>query len=102
MIRTETKGTDGNSQKNHNNQPKVLDDVCTQLRGGDRSITGVMIESHINEGKQDVPPEGPANLKYGVSITDACIDWQTTVTMLDRLNGVRALLLCSIIALTTL
>jgi 3-deoxy-7-phosphoheptulonate synthase len=77
----------GNSQKNHNNQPKVLDDVCTQLRGGDRSITGVMIESHINEGKQDVPPEGPANLKYGVSITDACIDWQTTVTMLDRLNG---------------
>ncbi|KAN0142164.1 3-deoxy-7-phosphoheptulonate synthase [Lactarius tabidus] len=77
----------GNSQKNHNNQPKVLDDICTQLRGGDRSITGVMIESHINEGKQDVPAEGPANLKYGVSITDACIDWQTTVTMLDHLDS---------------
>lgn len=48
-----------------------------------------MIESHINEGKQDVPPEGPSGLKYGVSITDACVDWQTTVGMLDRLNIVR-------------
>jgi phospho-2-dehydro-3-deoxyheptonate aldolase len=84
MIRT-----DGNSQKNHNNQPKVLDDICAQLRSGDRSITGMMIESHINEGKQDVPPEGPSGLKYGVSITDACVDWQTTVGMLDRLNIVR-------------
>jgi len=77
----------GNSQKNHNNQPKVLDDVCTQLRSGDKNITGVMIESHINEGRQDVPPEGPSCLKYGVSITDACVDWQTTVGMLDRLNA---------------
>jgi phospho-2-dehydro-3-deoxyheptonate aldolase len=81
--------TDGNSQKNHNNQPKVVDDICAQLRAGERSITGVMIESHINEGKQDVPPEGPSGLKYGVSITDACVDWQTTVGMLDRLNAVR-------------
>ena len=83
------KWIDGNSQKNHNNQPKVLDDICAQLRSGDTSITGVMIESHINEGKQDVPPEGPSSLKYGVSITDACVDWQTTVGMLDRLNAVR-------------
>lgn len=52
-----------------------------------------MIESHINEGKQDVPPEGPSGLKYGVSITDACVDWQTTVGMLDRLNIVRVHLL---------
>lgn len=57
-----------------------------------------MIESHINEGKQDVPAEGPANLKYGVSITDACIDWQTTVAMLDRLNSVRALFLRNVVA----
>ncbi len=49
----------------------------------------MMIESHINEGKQDVPPEGPSGLKYGVSITDACVDWQTTVGMLDRLEIVR-------------
>ncbi|KAH9976768.1 3-deoxy-7-phosphoheptulonate synthase [Lactifluus volemus] len=77
----------GNSQKNHKNQPKVLDDICVQLRSGDRNLTGVMIESNVNEGKQDVPPEGPAGLKYGVSITDACVDWQTTVGMLDRLNN---------------
>ncbi|RPD60720.1 3-deoxy-7-phosphoheptulonate synthase [Lentinus tigrinus ALCF2SS1-6] len=76
----------GNSQKNHMNQPKVLADICTQLEAGDRNITGVMIESHINAGRQDVPPEGPQGLKYGVSITDACVDWQTTVDMLDSLN----------------
>lgn len=80
---------DGNSQKNHNNQPKVVDEICTQLRAGDRTITGVMIESHINEGRQDVPPEGPQGLKHGVSITDACVNWPTTVDMLDRLNEVR-------------
>jgi phospho-2-dehydro-3-deoxyheptonate aldolase len=83
--------TDGNSQKDHNNQTKVLDGICAQLRSGDRNITGVMIESHINEGRQDVPPEGPSGLKYGVSITDACVDWRTTVDMLNRLNSVRAL-----------
>ncbi|KAI0759086.1 3-deoxy-7-phosphoheptulonate synthase [Fomes fomentarius] len=76
----------GNSQKNHNNQPKVLADICQQLRAGERRITGVMIESHINAGRQDVPPEGPSALKHGVSITDACVDWDTTVTMLDDLN----------------
>ncbi|KAF9219334.1 3-deoxy-7-phosphoheptulonate synthase [Gyrodon lividus] len=76
----------GNSQKNHNNQPKVVDDICAQLAAGDRTITGVMVESHINAGRQDVPPEGPSGLKYGVSITDACVDWEVTVGMLDRLN----------------
>jgi len=45
-----------------------------------------MIESHINSGRQDVPPEGASGLKHGVSITDACVDWETTVGMLDRLN----------------
>ncbi|KAI9455414.1 hypothetical protein F5148DRAFT_392709 [Russula earlei] len=77
----------GNSQKNHRNQPKVLDDICAQLRSGNRNVTGVMIESHINEGRQDVPDAGPSALKYGVSITDACVDWQTTVGMLDQLNA---------------
>ncbi|KNZ79742.1 Phospho-2-dehydro-3-deoxyheptonate aldolase, tyrosine-inhibited [Termitomyces sp. J132] len=76
----------GNSQKNHNNQPKVVDDICAQLAAGEKHITGVMIESHINEGRQDVPPEGPVGLKYGVSITDACVDWECTVAMLDKLN----------------
>lgn len=46
---------------------------------------GVMIESNINEGNQKVPSEGPAGLKKGVSITDACIDWDTTVEVLNQL-----------------
>lgn len=45
-----------------------------------------MIESNLAPGRQDVPAEGPAGLKHGVSITDACVDWQTTVEMLDNLN----------------
>jgi len=45
----------------------------------------VMIESYINEGAQKVPPEGPTGLKKGVSITDACVDWDTTVEMLEQL-----------------
>ena len=69
------------------NQPKVLADICEQLAAGERHITGVMVESHINAGRQDVPPEGPAALKHGVSITDACVDWATTVAMLDGLNA---------------
>ena len=78
---------DGNSQKNHNNQSKVIDDICSQLVAGDQTITGVMIESNINAGRQDVPPEGPGSLKHGVSITDACVDWETTLGMLDKLNA---------------
>lgn len=44
-----------------------------------------MIESNLNEGRQDVPSEGPAKLKKGVSITDACVDWDTTVEVLNLL-----------------
>lgn len=44
-----------------------------------------MVESNINEGSQKVPPEGPSGLKKGVSITDACIDWDTTVQVLEEL-----------------
>ncbi|KAG8736234.1 hypothetical protein FRC10_009548 [Ceratobasidium sp. 414] len=76
----------GNSSKNHNNQPKVCADICAQLAAGETAITGVMIESNINPGRQDVPPEGPSGLKHGVSITDACIDWDTTVETLNALN----------------
>ncbi|KAJ3981891.1 3-deoxy-7-phosphoheptulonate synthase [Lentinula detonsa] len=76
----------GNSQKNHNNQPRVLQDVCDQLSAGERNITGVMIESNINDGRQDVPSAGPTALKHGVSITDACVDFDTTVDMLNKLN----------------
>ena len=47
---------------------------------------GVMIESNLVEGRQDIPPDGPAGLKYGQSVTDACIAWDTTVQVLDRLR----------------
>ncbi|CAH0053002.1 unnamed protein product [Clonostachys solani] len=75
----------GNSLKNHKNQPKVAKVVGDQLREGEASIVGVMIESNINEGNQKVPNEGPAALKTGVSITDACINWEDTVTVLEDL-----------------
>lgn len=75
----------GNSNKDHRNQPKVAKVVGDQLRAGETSIIGVMIESHINEGNQKVPPEGPSGLKKGVSITDACINWDTTVETLEQL-----------------
>ena len=66
----------------------MVEDIVKQLREGQPSIVGVMIESHLNAGRQDIPPEGPKGLKYGVSITDACVDWATTVPMLQKLNEV--------------
>ncbi|KKY39083.1 putative phospho-2-dehydro-3-deoxyheptonate aldolase [Diaporthe ampelina] len=75
----------GNSNKDHRNQPKVAKVIGDQLREGEKSIIGVMIESNINEGNQKVPAEGPAALKKGVSITDACIDWDMTVAVLEDL-----------------
>ena len=75
----------GNSSKDFRNQPKVNDAVCEQIAAGEKSIVGVMIESNINEGRQDVPAEGKAGLKYGVSITDACISWETTDKVLRQL-----------------
>jgi 3-deoxy-7-phosphoheptulonate synthase len=79
---------DGNSQKKHSNQPIVIASICEQLSEGNKNITGVMIESHINEGRQEVPKEGPGGLKWGVSITDACVGWDVTVDMLTSLNKV--------------
>lgn len=49
-------------------------------------IMGVMIESNLVEGRQDIPPSGLPGLKYGVSVTDACISWETTVPLLERLR----------------
>ncbi|KAI7384584.1 hypothetical protein KC336_g18167, partial [Hortaea werneckii] len=54
-------------------------------RGGEEAVMGVMIESNINEGAQKVPAEGKAGLKYGVSITDACIGWEDTEKVLAEL-----------------
>ncbi len=70
-----------NSRKDYRRQPLVAEDVIHQIREGNKSIIGLMIESHINEGNQgtDIPL---AEMKYGVSITDACINWNTTETLL--------------------
>lgn len=92
----------GNSLKDHKNQPKVAHAIAQQLEQGETGIMGVMIESHINEGKrrlpflvssmltsstgaQKVPKEGKDGLKYGVSITDACIGWEDTEKVLAEL-----------------
>lgn len=75
----------GNSEKNHKNQPKVAHVLAEQIASGEQAIKGVMIESNINEGAQKVPAEGKAGLKYGVSITDACIHWADTETVLEEL-----------------
>ena len=73
-----------NSNKDHNVQPLVLDDIAHQIKDGNQSICGVMLESNINEGNQSIP-ESLADLKYGVSITDACINWETTEKSLTKM-----------------
>jgi 3-deoxy-7-phosphoheptulonate synthase len=72
-----------NSGKKPENQPKVIADVARQVSDGDRRIIGLMIESHLVAGRQDVVP-GVA-LTYGQSITDGCIDWETTARVLQEL-----------------
>ena len=71
----------GNSNKDHRNQPKVFNSVIDQVLAGNRSIVGMMVESNLFEGNQKIPPK-LSDLKYGVSITDKCIDWTTTEKMI--------------------
>ncbi|KAI1767657.1 3-deoxy-7-phosphoheptulonate synthase [Hypoxylon sp. FL1150] len=80
----------GNSLKNHKNQPKVAAELADQISKGEQGVMGVMIESHIAEGSQKVPKEGKAGLQHGVSITDACIGWEDTVSVLDNLASARS------------
>jgi 3-deoxy-7-phosphoheptulonate synthase len=61
----------------------VANDIAAQLAQGDARITGVMIESHLEEGRQDLKPGQP--LRRGVSITDACLGWSQTEPVLDTL-----------------
>jgi len=78
-----------NSEKKHQRQIDVGADVAAQIAGGDQRITGVMIESHLADGRQDLKPGvTPA---WGVSITDACIGWADTEPLLANLaRAVRA------------
>jgi len=71
----------GNSNKDYLRQVEVLEDVIQQVVDGNNSISGVMIESSLAAGNQKVPAD-ISQLKYGVSITDACIDWETTERIL--------------------
>ena len=77
-----------NSSKQFQRQLEVGRDVARQLAAGERRVVGVMIESHLNPGRQDLVPGKP--LEYGVSITDACLGWPDTVNLLETLaEGVR-------------
>ena len=73
----------GNSRKDHGRQREVIADVAGQVAGGERRIFGVMIESHLVAGRQELVP-GKA-LTYGQSITDGCLGWDDTIFLLDLL-----------------
>jgi 3-deoxy-7-phosphoheptulonate synthase len=72
-----------NSSKQYQRQAEVAADVAAQLSAGESRLVGVMVESHLNPGRQDLVPGKP--LAYGVSITDACLGWDDTVGVLDTL-----------------
>ncbi len=72
-----------NSRKDYRRQLEVTEDVCSQLSAGENNIMGVMIESHLVEGRQD--QKAGEELVYGQSITDACIGWDATETVLEQL-----------------
>ncbi|MGY1650550.1 3-deoxy-7-phosphoheptulonate synthase [Geodermatophilus sp. SYSU D01119] len=75
----------GNSRKDHRRQPAVVADLAGQVAGGERAIRGVMIESFLAEGRQDLDQAHPERLEYGVSVTDSCVDLPTTEALLDEL-----------------
>ncbi|ACV36050.1 3-deoxy-7-phosphoheptulonate synthase AroG [Accumulibacter sp.] len=78
-----------NSNKRFKQQIEVATDVTGQLSAGDERIIGVMIESHLVEGRQDLAPGQP--LEYGKSVTDACLGWDDSLMVLEALaQGVRA------------
>ncbi|NQD81195.1 3-deoxy-7-phosphoheptulonate synthase [Pseudomonas seleniipraecipitans] len=74
-----------NSNKDPALQPLVMDNVANQILEGNQSIVGLMVESHLGWGSQSIPKD-LQQLKYGVSITDACIDWESTETTLRSMH----------------
>lgn len=76
----------GNSQRNPDNQALVLRSGLEQIAGGNQSLFGFMLESHLEKGAQPMPRDGQT-LRYGVSITDPCIDWPTTDALLREAAG---------------
>jgi len=75
----------GNSNKDPALQPLVAEDCAHQIIEGNRSIVGLMLESNLSGGNQPIPKD-LTQLKYGVSVTDACIDWSTTETLIRSLR----------------
>ncbi|MEH0835331.1 3-deoxy-7-phosphoheptulonate synthase [Pectobacterium cacticida] len=75
----------GNSNKDYRRQPLVVDAVMEQIKAGNRSIIGLMLESHLHEGNQS--SEQPrSDMRYGVSVTDACISWESTEALLRSVH----------------
>ena len=74
-----------NSQKDHSKQILVCESICHQLADGETDIVGVMVESNLKPGRQDITAD-PAGLTYGLSITDACIGWEDSEKVLAQLN----------------
>jgi 3-deoxy-7-phosphoheptulonate synthase len=73
----------GNSEKDHRRQPMVVREVAAQIAQGEAGIIGMMMESFLIDGRQDL--SDPSRLVYGQSITDACMGWDTTVPVLQEL-----------------
>ena len=73
-----------NASKQYQKQMEVAADVAAQLAGGEERIVGVMVESHLNAGRQDLVPGKP--LAHGVSITDPCLGWDDTERLLETLS----------------
>ena len=73
-----------NSSKDYRRQPLVAQNVVNQILEGNQSIIGIMLESHLNAGNQSSDGKTFAELDYGVSITDGCIDWDSTETLITQ------------------
>ena len=84
----------GNSNKDFRRQPGVAESATAQIKDGNRSIIGLMIESNIFEGNQSSEQPRSA-MKYGVSVTDACIDWETTDSLLREIHNDMSAVLAS-------
>lgn len=77
----------GNSGKDHVRQAGVVRELAERIGGGERGGAGVMLESFLAAGRQDLTLGAADELAYGRSITDACMDWDTTAMLLDELAG---------------
>jgi 3-deoxy-7-phosphoheptulonate synthase len=77
-----------NSSKQHEKQRDVARDIAAQMAAGSRSVFGVMVESHLEDGAQKFSPgkDNPQSLRYGQSITDACIGWEVSLDVLETLS----------------